>query len=95
MSQSLFVSEIGDRMELEFIQNWKKFDLNCQSLLVAVSTGVDSMVLLDLLQHLPADLRPQITVGYVDHRLRKQSKDETKFIQEYCRHHRLPLKIGV
>ena len=95
MSQSLFVSEIGDRMELEFIQNWKKFDLNCQPLLVAVSTGVDSMVLLDLLQHLPADLRPQITVGYVDHRLRKQSKDETKFIQEYCRHHRLPLKIGV
>ena len=95
MSQSLFVSEIGDRMELEFIQNWKKFDLNYQSLLVAVSTGVDSMVLLDLLQHLPADLRPQITVGYVDHRLRKQSKDETKFIQEYCRQHHLPLKIGV
>lgn len=82
-------------MELEFIQNWKKFDLNYQSLLVAVSTGVDSMVLLDLLQHLPADLRPQITVGYVDHRLRKQSKDETKFIQEYCRQHHLPLKIGV
>ena len=82
-------------MELEFIQNWKKFDLNYQSLLVAVSTGVDSMVLLDLLQHLPADLRPQITVGYVDHCLRKQSKDETKFIQEYCRQHHLPLKIGV
>ena len=53
------------------------------------------MVLLDLLQRLPADLRPQITVGYVDHRLRKQSKDETKFIQEYCRQHHLPLKIGV
>ena len=82
-------------MELEFIQNWKKFDLNRQPLLVAVSTGVDSMVLLDLLQHLPADLRPQITVGYVDHCLRKQSKDETKFIQEYCRQHHLPLKIGV
>ena len=49
MSQSLFVSEIGDRMELEFIQNWKKFDLNRQPLLVAVSTGVDSMTLLDLL----------------------------------------------
>lgn len=95
MSQSLFVSEIGDRMELEFIQNWKKFDLNCQPLLVAVSTGVDSMALLDLLQHLPVDLRPQITVGYVDHRLRKQSEAETKFIQEYCRQRHLPLKIGV
>ena len=95
MSQSLFVSEIGDRMELEFIQNWKKFDLNCQPLLVAVSTGVDSMVLVDLLQRLPANVRPQITVGYVDHRLREQSHAETQFIQEYCCQHHLPLKIGV
>ena len=95
MSQSLFVSEIGDRMELEFIQNWKKFDLNRQPLLVAVSTGVDSMALLDLLQRLPENLRPQITVGYVDHRLREQSNTETQFIQEYCRQHCLPLKIAV
>ena len=95
MSQSLFVSEIGDRMELEFIQNWKKFDLNRQPLLVAVSTGVDSMTLLDLLQRLPENLRPQITVGYVDHRLREQSNTETQFIQEYCRQHCLPLKIAV
>lgn len=82
-------------MELEFIQNWKKFDLNRQPLLVAVSTGVDSMTLLDLLQRLPENLRPQITVGYVDHRLREQSNTETQFIQEYCRQHCLPLKIAV
>lgn len=82
-------------MELEFIRNWKKFDLNRQPLLVAVSTGVDSMALLDLLQRLPENVRPQITVGYVDHRLREQSNAETQFIQEYCCQHHLPLKIGV
>lgn len=95
MSQSLFISEIGDRMELEFTKNWRTFDLNRQPLLVAVSTGVDSMTLIDLLQHLPADLRPQIAVAYVDHCLREQSKTETHFIQEYCIQHHLLLKIGV
>ena len=53
------------------------------------------MALLDLLQRLPENLRPQITVGYVDHRLREQSNTETQFIQEYCRQHCLPLKIAV
>lgn len=86
---------MGDGMELEFIQNWKSFNLNQQPLLVAVSTGVDSMVLLHLLLKLPVELRPQITVGYVNHCLRKQSKVETQFIQEYCNQHHLPLRIGV
>ena len=53
------------------------------------------MTLLDLWQRLPENLRPQITVGYFDHRIREQSNTETQFIQEYCRQHCLPLKIAV
>ena len=68
------------------------FDKN-DRVVVAVSTGVDSMVLLALLQELPASLRPQIIVAHVNHRLRKQSEEEEQFIRDYCEDHRLKLVV--
>lgn len=61
---------------------------------VAVSTGVDSMVLLDLLQRLPTSYRPQIIVAHMNHELRAQSQLEEQFIQQYCKQHDLPLEIA-
>lgn len=77
----------------------QQFDLQWQNLklaakekvLVAVSTGADSMALLWLLAHLPVAIRPQINVAYVDHQLRDQSKTETEFIQRYCQEKGYPL----
>ena len=77
----------------------QQFDLQWQNLklaakekvLVAVSTGADSMALLWLLAHLPVAIRPQIKVAYVDHQLRDQSKTETEFIQRYCQEKGYPL----
>lgn len=60
---------------------------------VAVSTGVDSMVLLDLLQRLPHSLRPQIIVTHVNHELRRQSIEEESYLRDYCRSHHLPLVV--
>lgn len=55
------------------------------SLVVAVSTGVDSMMLLTILGEL---LSPhQIVVAHVNHHLRKQSDEEERFIRQYCRQH--------
>ena len=68
--------------------NWWHQD---EKVLVAVSTGVDSMSLLTLLQNLPQHWRPQINVAYVDHHLRDASRQETIFINEYCQQHHLPL----
>lgn len=60
-------------------------------ILVAVSTGVDSMVLLANLQQL---IPPEkIHVAYVDHQLRLQSQAETQFIKQYCQKHCLKLHI--
>ncbi|MEK4946768.1 tRNA lysidine(34) synthetase TilS [Carnobacterium sp. FSL W8-0810] len=53
-------------------------------LLLAVSGGVDSMVLLDLIQRLPSSLRPWFGVLHVNHELRKASIEEEHFIFEYC-----------
>lgn len=63
-----------------------------QRVVVAVSTGVDSMVLLDLLQHL-ATKAPEVIVAYVDHQLRDQSRQETAFIKDYCQIHQLTLAM--
>jgi tRNA(Ile)-lysidine synthase len=62
-------------------------------LVVAVSTGVDSMVLLDLLQSVPDHRRPQLVVAHVNHELRAQSNEEERYIRQYCTVHHLPLVV--
>jgi len=54
---------------------------------VAVSGGVDSVVLLDLLR-----LHPEIklTVAHYDHGMRDDSSEDRKFVQGLARKHRLP-----
>ena len=59
--------------------------------LVAVSTGVDSMVLLQLLMTLPVTMRPKLTVVHVNHQLRQQSQTEAAFLKKWCAAHQLSL----
>ncbi|MCA9764936.1 MAG: tRNA lysidine(34) synthetase TilS [Carnobacterium sp.] len=59
-------------------------------LLIAVSGGVDSMVLLDLIQCLPDTLRPWYGVVHVNHELRTVSIEEERFLKEHCRLKEIP-----
>lgn len=68
-----------------------RFFSHSDCVIVAVSTGVDSMVLLDLIQRLPATLRPSIIVAHVNHHLRAQSRAEEQFIKKYCQQRQLKL----
>lgn len=85
------------------IQLQKAFDLIIRqyhvkptdSVVVGVSTGVDSMVLLTLLEKLPVSCRPKIIVAHVNHKLREQSTEEQTFIEAYARKHNLQLRIKV
>lgn len=52
--------------------------------LVAVSGGVDSMVLLSLIDSLPNEIKPLIGVAHVNHQLRKASEKEQSFLKSYC-----------
>lgn len=58
---------------------------------LAISTGVDSMVLWHLCRHLPKALRPQIILAYVDHHLRSASAQETAFITAQAAAYQTPL----
>lgn len=71
-----------------------RFFATQDKVVVAVSTGIDSMVLLDLLQHLPLKDRPQIIVAHMNHELRKQSQLEERFIRQYCKQNDLKLAVA-
>ena len=51
---------------------------------VACSGGPDSMALLSLLLKLKKSLDLDVIVAHVNHNVRKESKDESIFVQKYC-----------
>ncbi len=63
--------------------------------LVAVSGGVDSVVLLDVLvkqaSHRPAGVRNSIIVAHLDHGIRSNSHQDALFVQTLAAAYRLPL----
>ncbi len=59
-------------------------------LLLAVSGGVDSMVLVDLIQQLPDPVRPWFGVVHVNHKLRQASEQEELFLRDYCLEKSIP-----
>ncbi|WP_214547296.1 tRNA lysidine(34) synthetase TilS [Staphylococcus pseudintermedius] len=67
-------------------QNWKATD----HIVVAVSTGIDSMVLLHQLIYDETLTYRQLTCLHVHHGLREASEQEATFIQHYCEQHDIP-----
>ncbi|WP_203651294.1 tRNA lysidine(34) synthetase TilS [Secundilactobacillus yichangensis] len=82
--------DIAKQFELRIAQaGWFKPD---QTAVIAVSAGVDSMVLLTLMQQLPVKLKPKLLVAHVNHQLRQQSQVEESFLTDYCRQHHIQLE---
>ena len=54
-------------------------------LLVAVSGGVDSVVLLHLLQSLAKTLKLSLQVAHLDHQIRPDSTGDADFVRDLCR----------
>ena len=62
-----------------------------EAVLVAVSGGVDSMVLLSVLQRLPLQLN--LAVFHLNHGLRPSADEEAKMVARYAAAHSLPCYI--
>lgn len=65
-------------------------DLNLKykdTVVAGISGGPDSMVLLSLLIKLKKSLDITIICAHVNHNVRKESKDELIFVQDYCNKH--------
>lgn len=68
-----------------------------ETVIVAVSGGVDSVVLLDLLQRLAPDYGVILHVVHLDHGLRGSSADDARFVERLAAERGLPLhrsKLG-
>ena len=75
---------------LDFVYDNLKEVLNDQTVVLAVSTGVDSMVLLDFVEK---STNAKIIVAHVNHHRRIESNDEQAFIEEYCLDHKIALEV--
>lgn len=76
-----------------FVSTFQLFNQN-HTLLLALSGGVDSMVLLDLLLHLPVKLKPNLVLGHFNHHLRQVSDQEESYLVDYAQRLNLPLEVG-
>ncbi len=62
------------------------------TIVVATSGGPDSMCLVDLLLSLKDELKLNIIIAHVNHKLREESEEEAEFVKEYALSHNLNFK---
>lgn len=82
---------LADRF-IHFVRE-KKYWSNDSKVILAVSGGVDSMVLAELMNRLPNELRPEISIAHVNHQLRNESFKEEKFLKKWTEKLNIPLYI--
>lgn len=69
------------------------FWTSSDTVLLAVSGGVDSMALLDAFSKLPAEERPNFAVLHVQHHLRKEAEEDCELIQDFCSTRKIPFYV--
>ena len=77
----------------EIIRNFfsiHKIDIDSSKVVIGVSTGVDSMVLLDLMLNYT---NSKVIITHVNHGKRAQSSEEEKFILEYANSKSIPCYV--
>jgi len=82
--QEILINKIRDQL-----LSWKILDQK-NHILVALSGGMDSMVLLNSLIILRNELDLLISAAYIDHNVRKESKDDLIFLKNYCNSKKIP-----
>lgn len=64
-----------------------------KKIVLAVSGGVDSIVLFHLLQRIPENERPSVAVAHVNHQLRAESDEEEMFVKNLADSFGLPVHV--
>ncbi|NLA32598.1 MAG: tRNA lysidine(34) synthetase TilS, partial [Mollicutes bacterium] len=71
------------------LETIKNLDFKDNYIIVAVSSGPDSMCLLDIL----LNVTKKIVVAHVNYHQRKQSKNEEKYLKNYCEENNLIFEL--
>ncbi len=69
----------------------KKYELikNGDNIVVGVSGGPDSMTLLNVLINLMPKFKFNIVVAHINHMIRKEADDETRYVVDFCKKHNI------
>ena len=67
--------------------------LETSRLLVAVSGGVDSVVLLHILRSLAGSLNLSLQVAHLDHQIRPESANDADFVADLCAQWNIPCQV--
>lgn len=76
-----------------FLRRWKPAETG-KSILLAVSGGMDSMVMLDIFRELQEPLGLKLAVSCFDHQLRPESPEEADFVAKTAATYGLPCYLG-
>ncbi len=63
---------------------------NRTHVLIAVSGGMDSMVLLHILKHVSKEFELTVSVGHINHHLRESSGEDQNLVENICRDWNVP-----
>lgn len=71
---------------MDLVYNFlKSLDLNNSKIVLGVSSGPDSMCLLNILSDLKEKYNLEIIVAHVNHKKRVESDEEEHFLEDYCK----------
>lgn len=78
-------------LEKKVLNTIKKYELikNGDNIVVGVSGGPDSMALLNILLNLKEEINFNITVAHINHMIRPEADEETKYVQNFCEAHNI------
>lgn len=80
-------------LEKKVLKTIRKYELleNGNTIVIGVSGGPDSMALLSVFQKLKEmkQVECEIIVAHVNHGLRKEAEEETRYVENYCKEHEI------
>lgn len=79
-------------VEEKILETINKYNLiqEKDKIVIGVSGGPDSMCLLDILCCLKEYLKIDLIVAHVNHMIRQEAEEETKYVEEYCKKNNIP-----
>lgn len=81
-----------DKLLIDFFKE-NRLKLKKATVVLAVSTGVDSMVMLHAFLNLKAAHELKLHVAHFNHRKRKQSAEEEEYLRIFCEENNLPFHV--
>ena len=84
-------------LEEKVLKTIKEFNLieNEDGIVIGVSGGPDSMALLNMLINLKNEgkINARLVVAHINHGIREEADEETKFVEEFCKNHDIPCYV--